>query len=298
MSYYNFESLNKNIQPGNHDLSLKELQNRCSQCSTTNPLICKDVCDFWKLKQEYLNLRKDIPERTTTATMMAILAEQSSQEVLSTLSEKSSTLADLQGTLGKTARCPKIDEVLDSLVRVGLADVHGQEYHITTAGRRILDSVKKAPSLELGIDEQNEKVLELLANGTKSLEELERQVPRIELARILRHLEAHEVIEKDGCGKTLYFATKRRPTRRLSSTELAIFKNLPKNGISPHELSAQLNINLPKLYRYLRLLRYKRHAVRRKQGTNFELTPTGVQIVEALEKVETIVHDLSPNDGA
>jgi hypothetical protein len=298
MSYYNLGPLHKNIQLGNHDLSLEELQNRCGACSITNPLVCKDVCDFWKLKQEYLNLRKDLPERTTTATMIAVLAEQSSQEVLRTLSEKGGTLADLQATLGKTIGCLKIDEALDSLVRIGLADVHGQEYRITTAGRSILDFVKKAPSLELGIDEQNEKVLKLLANGKKSLEELETQIPRTELARILRHLEAHGVIAKDGSGKILYFATKRRPTRRLSSTELAIFKSLPRNGISPHELSAKLSINLPKLYRHLRLLRYKRHAVRRKQGTIFELTPMGVQIAEALEKVGTVVQNLSPNDSA
>jgi predicted transcriptional regulator len=298
MSYCNLGPLYRNVQPGNHDLSLEELQNRCRACSITNPLVCKDVCDFWKLKQEYLSLRKDLPERTTTATLIAVLAEQSNREMLRTLNEKSGTLEDLQTRLGTAVRSLETEEALDSLVRVGLADLHGQEYHITTVGQAILDSVRKAPSLGLGIDEQNEKVLMLLANGTRSLEELEQQIPRIELSRILRQLEAHGVIAKDRCGKILYFATKRRPTRKLSSTELVIFKSLPKDGISPHQLSAKLNISLPKLYRYLRLLRYKRHAIRRKQGTNFELTSMGVQIVEALAQVGRIVQNLSPNNSA
>jgi len=282
------------------ELSLEELQQRCRKCFITNPLVCKEICDFWKLKQEYLVLRKDLPERPDTATVMATATSQMNLKILQLLGQGPSDAGSISAQLGASETATDISQGLKSLVRAGLARIEGETYHITTAGRKTLDLLEQYSSLELEeINAQNEKIIRLLAHGGKTLDELGKEVPRNELMRALKYLRIRGVVEKtSGRSQVLYFATKKRPTRRLAPTELAVFKSLPKQGVAPQELGRKLDLTLPSVYRYLRLLRYKRHAIRRKQDVAFRLTPVGSQIAEALEKVARVVQSLSPSDFA
>jgi|GEM_PF-3206977 len=278
-------------------LSLEEIQQRCQTCFITNPLACKEVCDIWKLKQEYLALRKDLPERPDTATVMATATDQTNMEILRILSQGPTSAENLSTQRGSPTI--EVDRALRSLVKTGLVRAEDATYEITIAGRRTLDALEKYSSLELEkIDSVNKRVIQLLAHGVTTLDELNEEVPKNELTRALRYLKMHGVVEKTSGRQVLYFATKRRPTRRLAPNELAVFKSLPKEGISPQELSKKLDLTLPSIYRYLRLLRYKRHAIRRKQSPTFELTAVGSQIAEALEKVEKVVQSFSSKDFA
>ena len=279
------------------ELSLEEIKQRCRACFVTNPMACKEICDLWKLKREYLALRKDLPERPDAATVMAATTNQTNLKILRILSQSPTNAETLGTQLGSSVT--DIGQALKSLVEAGLARVEDEVYHITAAGRKTLDSLEQYSSLELEkIDAQDEKVIRLLAQGAKTIDELSKEMPRNELMRALNHLRVHGVVEKTNGDQVLYFATKRRPTRRLAPTEQAIFKSLPRQGISPLELSEKLDLTLPSVYRYLRLLRYKRHAIRRKQVMAFRLTRVGSQIAEALEKVARVVQSLSPSDFA
>lgn len=279
-------------------LNLKELEQRCRTCFITNPMACKEICDLWKLKQQYLSLRKDISERPDITTIMTAAINQTNIKILQLLDEGCTNTENLQTRPEAHVTRTHLSQALKTLVEAGLARSEGETYHITTAGRRILNSLGHYSSLELEtIDAQDEKVIQLLTQGGMTLDELSKDMPRTELTRTLERLRIRGVVEKSG-NQVLYFATKRRPTRRLAPTELTIFKSIPKQGISPQELGKKLDLNLPIVYRHLRLLRYKRHAIRRKQGIAFNLTPVGAQIAEALEKVARTVQSLSQSDFA
>jgi len=290
--------------PTKTGLSAEELEKRCGTCLITNPLACREVCDLWKLKQEYLALRKELPERPNASTVMATVTNETNLKILRLLgrspSDAESLLAKLKVGGGSAAVYMGLDRVLKSLVEAGLVRVEGETYRLTTAGQKTLDSLEQYPSLGLEkIDALSEKVLRLLAHDVKTFDELAEEIPRRELVRALNYLRVHGVVAKtSGRNQVIYFATKRRPTRRLAPTEFAVFKSLPKQGTSAQELSKKLGLTLPSVYRYLRLLRYKRHVTRRKQAMTFELTPIGYQIAEALEKVAKVVEGLSPSDFA
>jgi DNA-binding MarR family transcriptional regulator len=114
-------------------------------------------------------------------------------------------------------------------------------------------------------------------------------VPRHELALPLRRLEAQKLVTRsEPTARVLYFAAKRRPTRKLTPTELRIFKALPKHGLSATELSDAVGINRRRVYRYLRRLTIRRHVVKRVVTPTYRLTEAGRRLVEGLRAV----HDL------
>ncbi len=274
---------------------ITEIQQKCSTCFVSNPIACKEICELWKLKQEYGTLRKEIPEKTSVSAFITTASNPTNFKILKTLSEGSSDIQCLRRVLGASIEKTEITKSLETLVKLGLVKVEKENYNITTIGDDALNSLKEYASLELQkIDALNENMIRLLAQGAETMDELGKDMPRTDLMRSLEELRIHGVIEKtNGRNKILYFATKKRPTRRLSSAELTIFKNIPKQGISAQELGKKLDFTIPSVYRHLRLLRYKRHVVRGKQSLTFKLTPIGTQIAEALEKVEKAIQGLS-----
>jgi len=285
--------------PNRENLSMADVEERCRICSVTNPMACKDVCEIWKLKQEYSNLRKEAPVKPNAATVLYMAADPLNSQILHNLADRPAKIEDLCLILENHGSVD-FRERLDKLVEAGLLGNKTREYHVTIAGRKAIDSIQRYGGLQLeNIDSTNEKILKLLSESESSVSEMGRVLPRTQLMKALENLRAYGVVEKiTGGNQVLYFATKRRPTRKLSPVELEVFRNLPRKGISPQEISHKLSITLPSVYRYLRLLRYKRHAIRRKQEMTFALTPVGKQIAEALEKVQKSMDALSPSDFA
>lgn len=280
------------------DLSISELQQKCNTCFITNPMACKEMCEVWKLKQEYASLRKEIPEKIDAITLMGMVANRSNLKILNLLNGGSTNIKDLIKVQGDSYSNVEFNQNLENLIKAGLIQVNNGSYNITSAGQKTLKSLQEYTTLEK-IDELNGRLTELLIQGMHNIDELRRNIPQRELNKAIEQLKAYGVIEKtSGRNQVLYFATKRRPTRKLSSVELSIFKSLPKDGISANELSKKLDLTLPCVYRYLRLLRYKRHAFRRKQNITFKLTPIGIQIAEAFQKVKKIIEGLSLKEFA
>lgn len=274
---------------------ITEIEQKCRTCFISNPIACREICEIWNLKQEYGTLRKEIPDKTSASTFIATASNPTNFKILKTLSEGSSDIQCLRMVLGAPIEKTEITKTLETLVQLGLVKVEKEKYHITTIGNETLNSLKEYASLELQkIDALNEKIIRLLAQGAETIDELGKDILRTELMRSLETLRIHGVIEKtSGRNRILYFTTKKRPTRRLPSAQLAIFKTIPKQGISAQELGKKLDFTIPSVYRHLRLLRYKRHVVRRKQILTYKLTPVGIQIAEALEKMEKTIQGLS-----
>jgi DNA-binding MarR family transcriptional regulator len=298
---YNSYGLQTSTAMSNREnLSMADVEERCRTCSISNPMACKEVCEIWKLKQEYSTLKKEAPVKPNAATVLYAAADPLNSRILHVLVDRSARIEDLKLILEKNYGAVAFEDRLDRLVNVGLLGNREREYYVTTAGKKAIDSIQQYEGLRLkNIDSTNEEILRLLSESESNISEMSRVLPKTQLRKALENLRAYGVVEKiTGGNQVLYFATKRRPTRRLSPTELEVFKSLPRKGASPQEISHRLSITLPSVYRYLRLLRYKRHAVRRKQEMTFALTPVGKQIVEALKKVQRFMDALSPSDFA
>ncbi len=282
------------------DMSMADVEERCRTCFVTNPMACKEICEIWKLKQEYSTLRKEATVKPNAATVLHMAADSSNSQILHALTDKSMNIENLQFNLDRNCRTVDVRDRLDNLVGAGLLGTRQEEYYVTAAGKKAIGSLEQYEGLQLeNIDATNEKILGLLSADERTVSEMSKVLPRTELMKALEKLRAYGVVKKiNGGNQVLYFATKRRPTRKLSTIELAVFRSLPRKGISPQEISQRLDITLPSVYRFLRLLRYKRHALRRKQEMTFALTPVGKQISEALEKVQRVMDTLSPSDFA
>jgi DNA-binding transcriptional ArsR family regulator len=282
------------------ELSIKDLDQRCRTCFVTNPMACREICDIWKLKQEYLGLKKEISEKPDASTVMATVTDHANMKILQVLSAGPSDLENLKAKLWSSKTTTEFGRSIEALLKAGLMHVEGERCYITPAGCKTLNTLEEYGPLELEkIDTLNEKVIRMLAQGVATIDELSKEIPRTELTKTIEQLRIYGMVTKtSGRNQVLYFATKRRPTRRLAPAEMAIFKTLPKQGISAQELSKKLDLTLPSVYRYLRLLRYKRHVVQRKQSETFELTSTGSQIADALKKVERAIQRFSPSDFA
>lgn len=247
-----------------------------------------------------MTLRKEAPVKPNAATVLYAAADPLNSQILHALADRSARIEDLKLILEKNYGAVAFEDRLDRLVHAGLLGNKEREYYVTIAGKKAIDSIQQYEGLQLeNIDSTNEKILRLLSESESNISEMSGVLPRTQLMKALENLRAYGVVQKiTGGNQVLYFATKRRPTRRLSPIELEVFKSLRRKGTTPQEISHKLSITLPSVYRYLRLLRYKRHAVRRKQEMAFALTPVGRQIAEALEKVQRFMDALSPSDFA
>lgn len=136
-------------------------------------------------------------------------------------------------------------------------------------------------------------MLKTLSNGVNTYDALAKVVPRKELPRVLKRLSLKGFIVKNNqLGRVFYFKAKRRPTRKLSPTELRIFYTIPKNdGISVKELSSNVGINIRRTYKYLRRLRFKRHVLKHEKLVTFALTPKGNNLVKSINTMLNIITD-------
>ena len=281
---------NKSILPP-LSLDLEGLKRYCNSCSVSNPLVCRETCEVWKLKSKQNALRKEIPDQPDRSTITAATRDPESLKFLQLFS---------QGRMNLHAKTEVSKEHVRELLQAGLIFLDKNTYKLTSAGQKILETLSEYP-LEFSekTEVHDETVLTLLLGGTNTFESLSQAVPRTELTIALRRLKASGLLDRTSSqGDVLYFTTKRRPTRHLLPTELKVFKDIPKTGITARELSRKLGLTKPATYRYLRRLRYRRHVVRRTQKLAFGLTPKGRQIAQFLVAISKTVENLSASDFA
>lgn len=290
--------LAKRLQEGeNPEEIYGEIEEYCNQCKPSNPMNCVELCEIWKLKGKFQEHLKGGWRGNLSLDIVNPIKNDKRIKILEILSTQSYNLEELQQKLKEKGYCHSrstIHHYCEPLTRLRLVNEEGNLYKLTEGGRRAYEVLAKGGFQELPRNSKGyeEAVLKMLRDRVGTYDELSRVVPRKVLPRVLKRLKVRRLIVRNSpSDRVFFFAAKRRPTRRLSPTELRVFHALPKNGISVRELNRKVGINVRRTYKYLRRLRFKRHALRYRRNATFAITPKGLQLVEALDTVSNIIQN-------
>jgi predicted transcriptional regulator len=281
------------LKTGNLHGSLKAISEFCAQCKTGSPLLCVEFCALWEVKRKHIDQLKGYTEGPTPQEIVNALKTKRRFAILQALAAQALRVPDLARRLsddGYAGRPHDVEVLLAQLARYRLVTEENGVYRLSAAGTTIVTALGGVlAALPRHSKGREEAVLLALDEGAKTRDGLAGAVPRHELALPLRRLEAQKLVTRsEPTARVLYFAAKRRPTRKLTPTELRIFKALPKHGLSATELSDAVGINRRRVYRYLRRLTIRRHVVKRVVTPTYRLTEAGRRLVEGLRAV----HDL------
>jgi predicted transcriptional regulator len=149
---------------------------------------------------------------------------------------------------------------------------------------------REISKLRIHFKEYDEKILRTLLVGSKSLDQLAEILPKTLLYRSLNRLENRGLITKSTLsGRIFYFATKKRPTKKLAPTEMKLFKALTREELSVRDLSERVGISVGRVYELLRRLRLKRHVKKEKKFTSYRLTDTGKSLAQSLNILNNLI---------
>jgi predicted transcriptional regulator len=271
-----------------------EVEEYCKQCNPSNPMTCLESCEIWNLKkksQEYIKSKDG-----NYIEFLNVLKSVRRIQILQIFSKQSSSLKDIQQKLKAEKFYQSLSSIynyVEPLVKFHLIEEENKIYKITDDGRRVSELIDKEifqelPSRSKG---REEILLKTLIDRANTYDELAKIIPRKVLPRVLKRLLLKELIVKNSpCDRVFYFITKRRPTRKLSPTELRIFHAIPKNdGIPARELSNKVGITIRRTYKYLRRLRLKRHVSKHERDLTFAISPKGRNIIESINAVLNII---------
>lgn len=264
------------------DEAYNEINELCANCRPSSPVMCMELCQIWKLKRDYHDTLEAVAKKPSPINVLNTVKDEKRLKILGVLSEKPLSLKELEhefhnATLGGSHLKPLMD--------AGLIHEENNCYGITATGRNAYNILTQSSATHIPLDcgEDEERILEALLSGPKTHDDLLRALPSITLTQSIEKLcQRGLVAQPDPEGEVLYYKTKRRPTRKLSETELKIFKALPKEGITIRDLSAKIGISEEELQRDLRILRFKRHAKRTEKVAFYELTSAGRDLAESL----------------
>ena len=278
---------------------LREIQKTCENCKPLTPITCISGCNAWKLKNEFRKLYEKTKSPDFMVNLLNTLKNKRRLQLLETISKENHLIAQLQQELRKQgfnhSQQTIVEEYVDPLVTVGLADEYQNRYHATLFGRRISDLTKDFHDLEDVLSPHSECyeeiTLDVLMKGSRTYDGLKGIIPDKSVARVLSRLQkaalAEPSTEKD---YVFFFATKRDPRgSNLSPTEERIYEKIPKEGISARKLAKEAGISLRRTYKYLRKLKGRKLVFTRKRPTSYSITAKGTKTAKMLEAV----HDLA-----
>jgi len=279
--------------------SLAEIYERvddyCKTCRTPSPMTCVEECALWKVKNEVLRLNGIVNKDDHLSNLFNAIKSERRLKILDELSQRPSSTKELQEHLknhGYYHSRQTIDEYIKPLVKAGLAKEEGKRYILTLYGRKIHDVVNRLNLNNLLPTRSScyeEVVLEELANGPKTREELLKSVHLKSLPRAIRRLQRRKLIIKNKTSEYIfYFKNKNRTNNQLSPTEKRVFAAIPDAGMSARQLSKEVGITLRRTYQYLRRLREKKLVFAQKKPLTYELTTDGRKIANFLEAVTQV----------
>lgn len=277
---------------------LREMQKTCENCKPLTPITCISRCNTWKLKNEFRKLHEKTKSPDFMMNLLNTLKNKRRLQLLELISKENHLIAQLQQELRKLgfnhSQQTIVEEYVDPLVTVGLADERQNRYHATLFGRKISDLTKDFHDLEDVLSRHSECyeeiTLDALMKGSRTYDGLKGIIPDKSVARVLSRLQkaalAETSTEKD---YVFFFATKRDPyASDLSPTERRIYENIPKDGISARKLAREAGISLRRTYKYLRKLKGKKLVFTRKKPTCYSITAKGIKTARMLEAVHNL----------
>lgn len=281
---------------GDRDAVFREIVALCGGCHPSSPLMCVEFCPLWALKQRYSDDFTALAARPSLTGLLTLVKNPRRLQILEVLMDAPRGLKALQRALraaGYPLRVSLLRQrYLQPLLDASLVDVEAGVYTVTSTGQSLynISTQSELAALPLHPGGHEETLLTALLSGPQTYPDLAEIVPRGSLHRSLKRLQTHHLVTKpDRLGRVLYRATKRRPTRKLSPTELMVFKALPPEGISAHALSAALGISVGQGSTYLRQLQYKRHVTREETTPRYRLTDAGTQAAQALKVAQALI---------
>lgn len=219
-------------------------------------------------------------------------------QALEIISKEQHTITRLQQELRKLgfnhSQQTIVEEYVNPLIKVGLADEPQNLYQATLFGRKISDLTKDLHYLEDVLSPHSECyeeiTLDVLMKGPRTYEGLNGIIPAKSVARVLGRLQkaalAETSTEKD---YIFFFTTKRDPNGSdLSPTEKRVYERIAKEGISARKLAREAGISLRRTYKYLRKLKGKKLVFTRKRPASYSITAKGVKIGTMLEAVHNL----------
>jgi predicted transcriptional regulator len=292
-----YKDFNSKLKRGeNQEAVLRDITETCESCRPLNPIMCVESCPIWTLKRKYRDAFEDLAEKPSLTDLLRLSKNERRLKILERLHEKPSSLEELREHL-KNAGYPHSLNILHHHYVKPLADVSFIEeqngvYAITLKGKSIFNLLNTSEITKLSTHSQgyDEKILKDLLSGPKTYEDL-REVASIgSLRRSLRRLQkSNFLVKPTQNGRIFYFATKKRATRKLSLTEMKIFKSLPPEGLSAKDLSEKVGISMRRVYKYLKQLKYKRHVRKEEKTTVYRLTDAGKSLAQSIKLAYNII---------
>ncbi len=275
---------------------LRDITETCESCRPLNPIMCVESCPIWTLKREYRDALKDLAEKPSLTDLLRLSKNERRLIILERLNEKPSTVEELRERLKNAGHSHSLNNLYRHYVKP-LADVsfikeQNGVYAITIKGKSIFNLLTTSEIAKLSTDTQgyDELILKTLLSGPKTYEDLREVVPNGSLRRSLRRLQKNTFVVKPTLnGRIFYYATKKRPTRKLSPTEMKIFKALPSEGLSAKDISEKVGISMRRVYKYLKQLKYKRHVRREEKTAVYRLTDAGKSLAQSIKLAYNLI---------
>lgn len=277
---------------------LETVKENCEYCRPSTPITCVK-CGIWKQKKKLRELHEKLRDPNFVKDLLNTLKNRRRLQLLEILSKGRSSVVRLQRKLTKLgyhhSQGTIAQEYIAPLIEIGIADVDQNRYQATLFGLQLNGLIQGFRAIIEHLPPHSkcyeEKVIESLSRSPKTHEELKTTIAIESLSRILKRLQEADLVTKDQQDSYIFhFKTKRDPKKeKLSPTETRVYQNIPEEGISAQELADKTNISLRRTYKYLRRLRGKKLAFKRKRPKKYKLTEQGMTIAELLEKIQALL---------
>jgi len=271
----------------------------CEYCRPLTPITCVTTCNIWKLKNELRKLYEKTKNPDFMTKMLNVLKNKRRLQILEILSNGRYSMVRLQQKLKKLgyyhSRRTIAKEYVNPLIEVGPVEKNNNKYHTTLFGCKLNELIKDFQDIGDLMPPHSEcyeeKAIKALSESPKTCEELKFVIPAESLSRVLKRLQEANLITKDNENSHIfYFKTKRNPKHeKLSPTEKRVYEDIPQEGITAKKLANKTNISLRRTYKYLRKLRGKKLAFKRKCPKTYALTRGGRQIAKLLGKIHVLL---------
>ena len=273
----------------NQEVVLADITETCESCRPPNPIMCVESCPIWTLKRKYRDAFKELAEKPSLTELLNITKNVRRLKILECLHEKPCTLEALREYLKNVGYSHSLNKLrhhyVKPLVDVSFVEEQNGVYAITFKGKSIYNLLTTSEIAKLSTSSQvsDETILKNLLSGPKTYDELREISPNGSLLRSLRRLQKNNFVFKPTLnGRVFYFATKRRPTRKLSPTEMKIFSVLPPEGLSSKDISEKAGMSVRRVYEYLKRLKYKRHVRKEEKTVVYTLTDAGKSLAQSI----------------
>jgi predicted transcriptional regulator len=278
--------------------AIMRLRGKCEDCHPLTPITCVTTCSAWKLKNEFRRLYHILKRPSFMADLLNTLKNKRRTQILGMICLERNSPGRLQQELKKLgynhSQETIIQEYLNPLTEVGLAENTQNQYHATTFGCKINELIKGFPDLADVLPPHSEcyeeAALEMLLERPKTHQELNGGIQEKSVDRVLKRLQEAGLVETRPEKDYIFlFKTKRDPGKAsFSPTEKRVYENILPYGISARQLAEKTEISLRRTYKYLRRLKGKKLIFTRERHASYTLTPKGLQIAKMLKGLQRL----------